>query len=37
MNAAVTTIPAIGQHWVAQGGIYIGARLIVSIHAHHYW
>lgn len=29
MNAAVeTTIPAIGQHWTAQGGIYIGARLI---------
>lgn len=29
MNAAVeTTTPAIGQHWPAQGGIYIGARLI---------
>lgn len=29
MNAAVeTTTPAIGQRWTAQGGIYIGARLI---------
>jgi len=29
MNAAVeTTTPAIGQPWPAQGGIYIGARLI---------
>ena len=35
MNAAVeTTIPAIGQHWAAQGGIYIGARLIEGV-AHH--
>lgn len=29
MNAAVeTTTPTIGQPWPAQGGIYIGARLI---------
>jgi hypothetical protein len=35
MNAAVeTTIPAIGQHWSAQGGIYIGTRLIEGV-AHH--
>ena len=35
MNAAVeTTIPTIGQNWAAQGGIYIGARLIEGV-AHH--
>ena len=35
MNAAVeTTIPTIGQNWAAQGGIYIGARLIDGV-VHH--
>ncbi|MGG4670777.1 DUF1566 domain-containing protein [Achromobacter xylosoxidans] len=28
MTATATTVPAIGQEWPEQGGIYIGSRLI---------